>query len=106
MIGLARLSAVAVMLALATAKASAQVACIPPEEPYPYEPTDLNPELRQIVNEQYEDYVRKIEVFINCLEAERVAAMQSAQEVVQRWVRYFGDDAALHYDVAPVQPDN
>jgi hypothetical protein len=115
MIGGFRLSVLAVLLALAPAAAGAQVACLPPEEPYPYEPSDLDPELRAIVNEQYEDYVRNIEVYINCLEAERVEAMQTAQEVVQRWVRYFGDDAALHYEVAPddmpppptpVQPTN
>ena len=40
--------------------AGAQVACIPPEEPYPFEPGGLDPELRQIVNDQYEEYVRKI----------------------------------------------
>ena len=96
-----RLSLLAMTLALAPAAAGAQVACIPPEEPYPDEPSDLDAELRQIVNEQYEDYVRKIEDYINCLDAERVEAMQTAQQVVQRWVRYFGDDAALHYEVEP-----
>lgn len=101
MTGRPRLIALAVTLALAPAVAAAQVACIPPEEPYPYEPSELDDELRGIVNEQYEDYVRKIEVYINCLEAERVEAMQAAQQVVQRWVRYFGDDAVLRYDVKP-----
>ena len=88
-------------LALAPAAAGAQVACIPPEEPYPFEPSDLDDELRQIVNEQYEDYVRKIEGYINCLETERVEAMQSAQKVVERWVSYFGNDAALNYETSP-----
>ena len=96
-----RLPLLAVAIALAPVTAGAQVACIPPEEPYPFEPGDLDPELRQIVNDQYEEYVRKIEDHINCLEAERVEAMRSAQEVVQRWVRYFGEEAALRYDVGP-----
>ncbi len=96
-----RLPVAAMMLALAPATAGAQVACLPPEEPYPYEPSSLDAELRQLVNAQYEEYVRGIEDYINCLEAERAEAMRSAREVVQRWVRYFGDDAALHYEVAP-----
>ena len=81
--------------------AGAQVACLPPEEPYPYEPSDLDPELRAIVGEQYEDYVREIEVYINCLEEERSDAMRSAQEIVQRWIQYFGEDAVVHYEAEP-----
>ncbi len=96
-----RLLSLVIMLALAPAAASAQVACIPLGEPYPYEPSDLGAELRQIVNEQYEDYVSGIEDYINCLETERVDAMQTADQVVQRWVRYFGDNAALHYEIQP-----
>ena len=88
-------------VSLVRAFAGAQVACLPPEEPYPYEPSDLDDELRQIVNEQYETYVRKIEDYINCLETERAEAMRSAQKVVQNWVRYFGDEAALRYDARP-----
>ena len=92
------LLAMAMAIALAPVPAGAQVACIPPEEPYPFEPGGLDPELRQIVNDQY---VRKIEDHVNCLKAERAEAMRSAQEVVQRWVRYFGEEAALRYDVGP-----
>ena len=80
------------------AAAGAQMACLPPEEPYPYEPSNLDDELREMVNEQYETYVRDIEDYINCLETERAEAMRSAQQIVQRWIRYFGDDAALSYD--------
>ena len=65
-----RLPLLAVAIALAPVTATAKVACIPPEETYPFEPGDLDPELRQIVNDQYEEYVRKIEDHINCLEAE------------------------------------
>ena len=99
-----RLAAVALGLACAPVAAGAQVACLPPEEPYPYAPGDLDPELRALVNEQYETYVRDIEVYINCLEAERAEAMQSAQAIVQRWIAFFGDEAGLHYDVAPDDP--
>ena len=98
-----RLPLLAMAIALAPITAGAQLACIPPEEPYPFEPGDLDPELRPIVNDQYEEYVRKIGDHINCLEVERAEAMRSAQdqEVVQRWVRYFGEEAALRYDVGP-----
>ncbi|WP_415147000.1 hypothetical protein [Limimaricola cinnabarinus] len=42
---------------LAPVVAGAQVACLPPEEPYPFEPPQDDLELRQLVNEQYEAYV-------------------------------------------------
>lgn len=38
------------------AVAGAQVACLPPEEPYPYEPSNLEDELQQMVNEQCETF--------------------------------------------------
>ena len=102
MIRASRLCAWAMALAFAPAAVDAQVACLPPEEPYPYDPSSLDPELRAIVNAQYETYVREIEDYINCLEDERGHAMRSAQEIVQRWIRYFGEDAVVRYETGPV----
>lgn len=91
----------AAALALTPLDAGAQVLCLPPEEPYPYEPPRDDPELRDLVNEQYEEYVFGIEDYINCLEAERQRAIHDSREIVQRWVQYFGDDAALRYGQTP-----
>ena len=54
----------------------------PAKEPYHFEAGDLDPEQRRIVNDQYEEYVRKIEDHINCLEVERAGAMRSTQKGV------------------------
>ncbi len=75
--------------------AAAQVGCLPPEEPYPYEPPRDDPELREIIAEQYEAYVLEAEAYLNCLHGETDRAGAEAREVIDRWVRYFGDEAAL-----------
>ncbi|MBM9595100.1 hypothetical protein [Roseitranquillus sediminis] len=87
--------ALAAGLALVSASAGAQIACLPPEEPYPYEPPRDDPELRAIINEQYETYVLEVEDYINCLRDEADLASIQAREVVERWVRWFGEDAAV-----------
>ena len=86
-----------VLLAGAPAWVGAQVACLPPEEPYPYEPPANDPELRAIINEQYQAYVLEVEDYINCLRDEADQASVQAREVIERWVRYFGDEAVVRF---------
>ena len=89
------LACAAVLLAAAPLGATAQVACLPPEEPYPYEPPRDDPELRAIIAEQYEAYVLDVEGYLNCLHGESDRASREAREVIARWVSHFGDEAAL-----------
>ena len=85
----------AALLAAAPLGATAQIACLPPEEPYPYEPPRDEPELRALINEQYEAYVLDVEAYLICLRGESDRASREAREVIARWVRHFGDEAAL-----------
>ncbi len=89
------LACAAALLAAAPLGAAAQIACLPPEEPYPYEPPCDDPELRAIIAEQYEAYVPEVEAYLNCLCGESDRASREAREVIARWVRHFGEEAAL-----------
>ena len=73
-----RVLALAAGLTLVAASAGAQIACLPPEESYPYEPPRDDPELRAIINEQYETYVLEVEEYINCLRREADLASTQA----------------------------
>ncbi|MEM7709718.1 MAG: hypothetical protein AAF264_02990 [Pseudomonadota bacterium] len=60
------------MLALIAApiSASGQVGCLPPEEPFAYAPPEDDPELRDLIDKQYQDYIRGTEDYLNCLNQE------------------------------------
>lgn len=85
-------------IVMSPALAFGQVGCLPPEEPFPYEPPNDDPELRALINEQYQDYVREVEAYLNCLNREGARAREEAQAVIERWVRYYGDAAALRFE--------
>ena len=85
----------AILAALVPFGSAAQVGCVPPEEPYVFEPPRDDPELRALINEQYETYLFGIEDYLNCLHAESNRAAAEARVVIERWVGHFGDEAAL-----------
>ena len=58
--------------------------CLPPIEPYPYEPPRDDPELMEIVNEEYQTFLRDSEDYLNCLEQERARAFQRTNEILER----------------------
>lgn len=72
--------------------------CLPPEEPYPYEPPD-DPKLRDLVNQQYAEYMEQVEDYLNCLQLEYRRAFEEAKLKSQQWRQYFGDDAAITSDL-------
>lgn len=90
----------AILLALTTAPtlAPAQVGCLPPEEPFAYEPPKDDPELRVLIDEQYQDYIRGTESYLNCLNAESARVRDEFQLILNRYLRYFGNEAALKFD--------
>ena len=91
------LALAALLAATVPLAAAAQVACLPPEEPYPYAPPQDDPELRAIIGEEYETYVLDVEAYLNCLREETDRASREARAVIERWVRHFGDEAALRF---------
>lgn len=83
-------------LALSASGAVAQ-GCLPPEQPYAYEPPTDDPELRDLVRDQYQAYIEDSESYLNCLQSEIGRAQAEIREVLNRWVQYFGSDAKMRY---------
>ena len=83
---------------LAPVPATAQVGCLPPEEPFAYEPPKDDPELRALIDEQYQDYITGSESYLNCLNDEAVRARAAYDEVFERYIRYFGVEAGVEFD--------
>ena len=98
MIRAAVLVALTVAPILAPAPAAAQVGCLPPEEPFPYAPPKDDPELRALIDEQYQDYITGSESYLNCLNDEAVRARAAYDEVFERYIRYFGVEAGVEFD--------
>ncbi|OWJ77430.1 hypothetical protein [Haematobacter genomosp. 1] len=89
-----RLAIIAVVMSAPCAVAQG---CLPPEPPYAYEPPTDDPELREIVRDQYQTYIEESEGYMNCLQSEIGRAQAETRDVLNRWVHYFGSDATMRY---------
>lgn len=82
----------------AASSTTAQEAClrpVPPEEVRP--PTD-DREFRDFLNEEYQAYLLAMQEYLNCLGREHESATKEVNEVMARWMLWFGDDARIHSD--------
>ncbi|MDO5757329.1 MAG: hypothetical protein Q4P24_07410 [Rhodobacterales bacterium] len=88
------------MLALAAAPTLAfgQAGCLPPQTPFAYEPPKDDPELRQMIDEDYQTYIRDTEAYLNCLNAEAMRVRVEFDAVLKRYVQYFGSEAGVRYE--------
>ena len=93
-----RVTAVMLTLAIGPACAFGQTGCLPPEEPFAYEPPKDDPELRDLIDGQYQDYIRGAESYLNCLNEESTRVRAEFQGILDRYIRYFGDDAGVRYE--------
>lgn len=89
--------ALVLMLELA-APAAAQEACLRPIPPEAIRPPQNDPEFRAFLNSEYEIYLLEMQEYLNCLGREHESATKETNEVMARWLLWFGDDAAIHYD--------
>ena len=78
--------------------AGAQVGCLPPEEPFAYAPPEDDPELRALIDEQYQDYIDGTEDYLNCLNDEAARARAAFQVIFNRYVEHFGDRAGVAFE--------
>ncbi len=78
---------------------SSMTGCVPPLEPYPFDPPRDDPELMTLVNEEYQVFLREAEDYINCLAEERERAFQLTNDVLARYLELFGDQAAIRSTV-------
>ena len=82
----------------AAGSAAAQEACLrplPPEEVRP--PTD-DREFRDFLNQEYQTYLLAMQEYLNCLGREHEIATKEVNEIMARWMLWFGDDARIHSD--------
>lgn len=93
-----RAGVIRLAVAMAPTSAFGQVGCLPPEEPFAYEPPKDDPELRALIDGQYQDYIRGTEAYLNCLNDESSRARGAFRTVLDRYILYFGDAAGVHYD--------
>ena len=78
--------------------ALAQVGCLPPEAPFAYAPPEDDPELRHLIDEEYQVYIRDTDAYLNCLNAESMRVRSEYDAVVRRYVQFFGIEAGVEYD--------
>ena len=78
--------------------AFAQIGCLPPEAPFAYAPPKDDPELRALIDEEYQVYIRDTETYLNCLNAESMRARTEFDVVLKRYVQFFGIEAGVEYD--------
>ena len=90
----------AILLAVMTAPTLvlAQVGCLPPEEPFAYEPPKDDPELRALIDEQYQDYIDGAESYMNCLNDEATRVRTEFDQILMQYVQFFGIEAGVEFD--------
>ena len=90
--------ALILMLGLACS-ASAQEVCLRPIPPEAIHPPQNDPEFRTFLNEEYQAYLLGMQDYLNCLGREHESATKEVNEVMARWMLWFGNDAVIHHDV-------
>ena len=95
-----RTAAICLALAVAPTLTFSQVGCLPPEKPFAYEPPKDDPKLRALIDEQYQDYIRGTETYLNCLNHEATRVRAEFQDIFSRYLRYYGAEAGVEYDDA------
>ena len=57
-----------------------------------------DPELRALIDEQYQDYITGSESYLNCLNDEAVRARDAYDKVSEGYIRYFGVEGGVEFD--------
>ena len=89
--------ALVLMLGVAVS-AAAQEACLRPVPPEAIRPPQDDAEFRAFLNEEYQTYLLDMQEYLNCLGREHESATKEVNEVMARWMLWFGDDARIHSD--------
>jgi hypothetical protein len=78
--------------------ATAQEACLRPVPPEAVHPPENDPEFRAFLNEEYQAYLLEMQEYLNCLGREHESATKEVNEIMARWMLWFGDDARIRSD--------
>ena len=88
--------ALALCLAFGVAtSAAAQEACLRPVPPEAVRPPQDDAEFQAFLNEEYQSYLLQMETYLNCLGREHESATKEVNEIMARWILWFGDDARI-----------
>ena len=87
----------AILLAAITAptSASAQVGCLPPEEPFAYEPPADDPELRALIDEQHQADILRTKTCPNGLDGEPTRARTEFRTILGGYLQSPEDAAGI-----------
>lgn len=89
----------ALMLLLGVAgSAAAQEACLRPVPPEAVRPPQDDVEFRAFLNEEYQTYLLGMQEYLNCLGREHESATREVNEIMARWMLWFGEDARIRSD--------
>ena len=75
--------------------AAAQEACLRPVPPEAVRPPEDDAEFRAFLNEEYQSYLLQMQEYLNCLGREHESATKEVNEIMARWILWFGDDARI-----------
>lgn len=90
---------------VAVSSAGAQEACLRPVPPEDVKPPADDREFRDFLNQEYQAYLLVMQEYLNCLGREHESATKEVNEVMARWMLWFGDDARIRFDSrGPPQP--
>ena len=85
--------------------AVAQEVCLRPIQPEEIQPPRDDPEFRGFLNQEYQAYLLGMQDYLNCLGREHDSATKEVDQVMNRWVRLFGDEAVIRQRQNPSIPE-
>ena len=97
---MSRWASISLVLLTAPTLAFGQVGCLPPATPFAYDPPKDDPELREMIRDDYQTYIRDTETYLNCLNAESMRTRTEYDDVLKRYMQYSGNDAVVRYEQA------
>lgn len=62
--------------------------CIAPTRPFIPSSVEAVREFRELIKKDFEQYIRDVQHYFRCIDAERVRAFQEAHEVSQEYARF------------------
>ena len=89
----------------AAGSAAAQEACLRPVPPEAVRPPEDDAEFREFLNEEYQSYLLDMQDYLNCLGREHESATKEVNEIMARWMLWFGKDARIRSKEADPRRD-
>ena len=80
----------ATLLLMLLAGGAAAQSCLAPERPFVPRDPQMVRDYADIIGRDFELYIRDIQAYFRCLDAERIRAFQEAREVSEEYGRFLG----------------